>query len=558
MIGRLARSAATVGIAGALVFAVPISAQALLDPVTTSEFVIGAVRAAAPVEAAAGVIGPEGTLLVTTAVTLGALAYVTRDTWMPWVSGLFGAGGASTGTPPALVGGTALWVQTSPTSLSLTIATPYTLYLTSVLSGQCQADGGGPVFTAAVVNLGNDIYTGTRTVPDAVTCSAGSSVLSAAYAPGAWLGGYTVTPALWGAPFDPKTGATYAVASDCIKPDGSTATITATTANPGAGGLLVPSCVAAFGPGSRASNFGVSGGATGAAPHPLSTYPIPTDAQTAVLYPNCVGVGAIACTYIVKYQGAACVVGQAECVNWTLRELARPADYECFYGPYALASVAKCAIDERVYEPNGTRLTKLNTDGDPWTYDSPAPAGMPELQPKPSTGTGTNPGTGTLPGAGTGTLPSPGSAPSTNGDCWSGGAFSWNPVDWVMTPTKCALSWAFVPKTATVSSLASTAKTDLTTQGIGPMVTAVTSNVSKVGGNGSGCTGPSVNFAAVGVTKTFTPFNACAAPMSTIAGISYAMTTVVVVLGGGFAAINAIGQGFGFHFRMRGNGGEAA
>jgi len=98
VIGRLARAGATVAIAGALVFAVPISAQAgLLDPLTLAPYAIGAVRAAAPVEAAAGVIGPEGTLLVTTAVVLGALAYATKDTWMPWVSGLLGAGGLHDG-----------------------------------------------------------------------------------------------------------------------------------------------------------------------------------------------------------------------------------------------------------------------------------------------------------------------------------------------------------------------------------------------------------------------------------------------------------------------------
>jgi hypothetical protein len=46
--------------------------------------------------------------------------------------------------------------------------------------------------------------------------------------------------------------------------------------------------------------------------------------------------------------------------------------------------------------------------------------------------------------------------------------------------------------------------------------------------------------------------------MSTLAGISYAMTTIIVVLGGGFMAVKAVGAGFGFDFSMRRGGGEAA
>lgn len=573
MLGRVARAGATAVIAGVLVFAVPISAQAYLDPITTGEYVLGAVRAAAPVEAGAGIIGPEGTLIVSTAVTIGALAYATRDTWMPWVAGLFGAGGSSTAkgtaaTPAAVMtwsgpssgDATVLGVTASSGSLS-----PNNIVATVTM--QCATAGGintsanwGPGYL--FVGMGANQV---KTNGSMVACAVGSTITSAQ---GTFTqdgsGGGSLNSLTWGKSFDPQTGATYTVASNCIKPDGTTGTITATTANPGLGGLMVPSCVAAFGPGSRGSQFVVSGGQTGTTPHQLSTYPVPTDAQTAVLYPNCVGVGAIACTYIVEYQGVACTVGQAECVNWTLRDLAYPADYSCFYGPYFVSNIDLCSIDERAYEPNGTRLTKLNTDGDPWTYDSPAPAGMPEVAPGTGTSTGTAPGpgtgtgTGTVPGGSTGTTPSPTGVPLTNGDCWSGGAFSWNPVDWVLTPIKCGLSWAFVPRTATLATLTATAKTNLTTQGIGPMVAAVTTNVSKVGGSGTGCTGPSVTFAAVGITKVMTPFNACTAPMSTLASISYAMTTIVVVLGGGFVAVKAVGAGFGFNFSMRRGGGDSA
>jgi hypothetical protein len=571
MLARLARAGGTVAMAGVLVFAVPIQAQALLDPVSTSEFVFGAVRAAAPVEAAAGVVGPEGTLLVSTAVTIGALAYATRDTWMPWVSGLFGAGGTqTTPTPPAQTKQPvvlSLTVDPAPGGMAVLTGSP--LSAVGAVAGyilyQCQLAGvPGPVITdtSSIGGWGGFAAGGApKTVVFA--CSGGGSMVSVNTTsfPG-WPQLQPSNEVSWSGSFDPRTAATYTVSSNCIKPDGSTGTITATTTNPGLGGLLVPSCVAAFGPGSHSTNFTVSGAGPNVAPKQLSTYPVPTDAQQGVLYPNCVGVGSIACTYIIDYQGTPCVVGQAECVNWSLRNLAHPSDYGCYYGPYLLTNIDLCAIDERAYEPNGTRLTRANTDGDPWTYDSPAPAGMPELpQPQPGTGTvtGTAPwtDTGTIPGGSTGVTPSPGPAPQSNGDCWSGGAFSWNPVDWVLTPIKCGLSWAFVPRTATVATLAATAKTDLTAKGIGPVLTAVSVNVGKVGGNGTGCAGPSVTFAAVGITKALTPFNACSTPMSTLASISYAVTTVVVVVGGGWAALVAIGAGFGFNMRRGGGTAEA-
>ena len=89
------------------------------------------------------------------------------------------------------------------------------------------------------------------------------------------------------------------------------------------------------------------------------------------------------------------------------------------------------------------------------------------------------------------------------------------------------------------------------------MSRSVTTNVTKVGGGG-GCDGPAVTFSAVGIVKPMHPFSACTAPMSTLAAISYAMTTVVVVLGGGFVAVKAVGAGFGFNFSMRRGGGESA
>lgn len=70
------------------------------------------------------------------------------------------------------------------------------------------------------------------------------------------------------------------------------------------------------------------------------------------------------------------------------------------------------------------------------TYE-PGSGGQTTTDPtKPDTGTGT-------PTTGTGTQ----TVPTEAKNCMAG-AFSWNPVDWVFVPVKCALQWAFKPTTA--------------------------------------------------------------------------------------------------------------
>ena len=548
MFGFVPRSLAVVGIVGALTFAMPVSAQAeLLDPLTLGPYVIGAVRAAAPVEATAGVIGPEGTIIVTAAVMAGALAYATQDTWMPWLQGLFGQGGTQSsvggakmslswaaGTPSALNGAQILVHWADAVSVSTKLIGSY----------HCRSSIG--TLTGGIVGTGvAPRYAGTSGDWLFATCASDSVVndISVQSVNGNNYADVYSNLLTWGQPFDPKTGATYTVSSDCVKPDGTLATITATTANPGLGGLLVPSCVAAFGPGSHATKFTLNGAATGTTPRQLWTKPLPTDAQTAVLYPNCVGAGAIACTYIVKYQGVACAVAQAECVNWTLRQLAHPADYSCFYGPYALPSTDSCAIDERVYEPNGVRLTMKNTDGDPWTYDSPAPAGMPEPVPAPVAAPAPVAPPVGAPGGDPVPVPvvvTPTTATATS--CWPSGSAAWNPVSWVMQPVQCALLWAFKPSAVDGSPI----RTELDRAGIGPSVTALSTAVGSLGGTEGGCSGPSVSFDIATVHQVVTPFAACTAPMSTVASFAYAFVSVVTVLGGAGKIIASIGAGFGF------------
>jgi len=340
----------------------------------------------------------------------------------------------------------------------------------------------------------------------------------------------------WSKSFDPNTESTYRVDVTCRKTDGTVETITATSVHPtSASGLKVPSCDLAFA-GSHGESLTVNGAKDGAAPGFLSSFTAPS---TSTLYPNCVG-GGNACTYVVEHLGVPCVEGDLACADWGRHALAAPGDWSCMFGEYPVP-IGACSVDERVYEQGGTTLTELNTDGNPWTYSDPAPSWAPKTAPQGSPGGAPAPVTGTQ-------------TPTTttqvnNEDCWPAGAAAWNPADWVLTPVKCALTWAFVPRAATMTSLAGAATADLNAAGIAPLGAAVGANFDKLGG-GSGCAGPAVTFSAVGVVEDLHPFSACAEPISTLAGISRAVTTVVVICGGGFVLMRAIGAGFGFNFSM--------
>jgi hypothetical protein len=131
-----------------------------------------------------------------------------------------------------------------------------------------------------------------------------------------------------------------------------------------------------------------------------------------------------------------------------------------------------------------------------------------------------------------------------------------DPSSWVLMPTECAMRWAFVPSAAAMATDAATAKGALNAVGIAPVAAAVGANFSKIG-SGSGCEGPGVTFAAVGITQAMHPFSACASPMSTLATISYALSYIGIISIGGFAILRAIGTGFGFSVTMgRGGGGS--
>jgi hypothetical protein len=110
----------------------------------------------------------------------------------------------------------------------------------------------------------------------------------------------------------------------------------------------------------------------------------------------------------------------------------------------------------------------------------------------------------------------------------------------------------FIPKQDGVKNLTDGLKTKLDRVGIKPSVDKFTTDLQAAGsqGVGGGCMGPLIVFEVKTVRQDIYPFQSCTAPMSTIAGIAYAVTSLSMIIFGGFALIRAIAAGFGFNFSM--------
>lgn len=542
----LARGSAAVALAASMAVVVPTSATALATPTGWGAAIIGSVRAAAPGVARVAVGGALGITPVgwgiIGATIAGQILYSTSDTWIPWVAGQFGEGGDQSATSEGDNVPVFLSVAVDPAPGGVFAVTGVASATANFFSGgvdyQCKLNGVVGPLTSVQFPWDNFASGQSRTWSSQCAGGAALTFLQTRH----W--GYPHWSASnqvqWGEAFNAQTGASYRFEVDCRLADGSLQTLVRTTDNPQGGGLLVGSCEAAF-PGSHGVAIRLLAGATGA---PMVEQWSQTWDETSVAYPNCVGAG-IACSYVLEYQGVPCVAGQTPCINWALKATAAPADYQCKYGEYSL-SLSGCGILERAYEPNGTVLTQKNTDGNPLTADVTTPEWLPQPEPQPQPIPEGAPGgaPAQIPSGTPLAPPSPTPIPTTTQGCWATGGSLWNPVDWVLRPVQCALSWAFVPSAAGINT--QQIKDQIDRAGIGPSIAALTTAVTSLGGSEGGCTGPTMDFTIGSVHQDIQPFNACAAPMSTIAGYAYAFISVITVVGGAAKIVSLIAHGFGY------------
>lgn len=230
---------------------------------------------------------------------------------------------------------------------------------------------------------------------------------------------------------------------ECERPDGSTFKIDGgETGQPNR--VAIPSCIAAE-PDSIPRGGDVRIGPKGFE-QPALTFSNPGVKQE---YGDCFTMAGLVCQVKVHYNNEPCNSTETSCHDWQRTWNLNPNLIRCRFGPYTVA-MANCEPLKYSYVPNG-RPTVITT---PTYTDLPNPGTNTDPPTNPNPNPNPTPGPTPGPGTGVGPVPNP-DGPSTNPDpsvdpnsqnCL-GAAAGWNPVDWVFVPVKCAIIWAFVPKT---------------------------------------------------------------------------------------------------------------
>lgn len=166
------------------------------------------------------------------------------------------------------------------------------------------------------------------------------------------------------------------------------------------------------------------------------------------------------CSLTLWIDGNPCTVGAALCTEVKVKQLVEVDSprVSCHYGT-SVVEVERCYQIMGVYTSPGSVLDPTKT---------PTPTVPVPLAPR---------------------VPESSPAPQDSASCLAG-VVSWNPVDWVFTPIKCALRWAFVPSgVATFADVAVAFQTRPPGSLIAGSVTAVTGALGAFSSGGCGTLG---------------------------------------------------------------------
>lgn len=264
-------------------------------------------------------------------------------------------------------------------------------------------------------------------------------------------------------------------------------------------------------------------------------------------YPGCYPAG---CELAVYVDGKRCEVG-SECWDW--KKLANDR-LRCGWGAYTMP-LSDCDELAEQYKtgtvginPKTGQRVATDVDGKPdpnaapGTSAPPAPNPAPQPQPQPTP-------TPEPPGVPNPDKPETQPDPDGAGNCFAA-AISWNPIDWVYVPVKCALTWAFVPKTNTLQRAVEGVRAPWDASWPGTALADVGGMMAGFPvGAGGGCQGPgfTVSMALVGGgSHTLHPFSACSQPMATVAAVVKIALTVSFYMACSFLTIKLVLGAFGW------------
>lgn len=127
--------------------------------------------------------------------------------------------------------------------------------------------------------------------------------------------------------------------------------------------------------------------------------------------------------------------------------------------------------------------------------------------------------------------------------------WSWNPVDWVLEPIKCALTWAFVPSPGFVSGKVAGVRDTWAASGpasylgaFGGLVVAV----GDIGDQAAGCKGPRLHVEPGGYVLDLYPLDACPGTvLGRVAPVVRVLLLIGLYLGGAIVAARVLAGSLG-------------
>ncbi len=240
-------------------------------------------------------------------------------------------------------------------------------------------------------------------------------------------------------------------------------------------------------------------------------------------YPECVN-GTCKLDLLDKRTGVSCFDEKTICANWW-KETGRNSKYKCDYAGHDLG-LSKCEVYKNSFKP------KNQSTGD--TITDPGDTASAGDDPDPNDGD--DPGDDDD-GGSLGQV-DPGTGDQSPSDaCWSDGwAEAANPLDWVLTPVKCALVWAFVPDGWAFEQAVSDAQLELGESApmvqVADVIDDVTPHVTA-----SGCEGMPIDLSLGDTEIHQTLLASCTGPLAParvavniIAAAMMVITTVVACL----------------------------
>lgn len=234
------------------------------------------------------------------------------------------------------------------------------------------------------------------------------------------------------------------------------------------------------------------------------------------------GTGGLVLSKVVGTTTQTCMDWKTDCSGWwaATSNGTTTGTYTCTFDGASVA-LAQCSPYQTTFDTQ----TSTPTVTDPVTGDQI------DWSTSPDPGNSIDPGTD----VGTG-----------DGNCFAG-MLSFNPVDWVLTPVKCALKWAFVPDPTRVQADVQQLQ-DSWADTMPAKIPGIVSSAIVVPNLGSGCQGPHVAFSVPwsfeGASTTWAydgyPLSACAEPMATTATFARLIGAAILIFYTGLGVIRRV------------------